>query len=74
MRKDQYIKMRNAQQYDIGWFYAYYNENSRYKLDIQTFTMYFSMINLSEVLEFLDQKYELCTLYGKDGNFIKIIN
>ena len=74
MSKDSYIEMRNKQQYNIEWFYAYYKENNGKDVDIYMFTNLFSMIDLNGVLDYLDHRYELSLLYGPDGNFIKVIN
>ena len=69
----EYIKMRNTQQYNLNWFYKYFVENNGRINSMLEFQQYFSMINLNDVLSFLDKKFELTTLIDKDNKFIKVI-
>lgn len=68
--KEEYIKMRNSGQYDLGWFYRYYKENGG-TADINTFQILFNLD--SEMLNNLDKKFGLNVLLDKNGNFIKIV-
>jgi hypothetical protein len=68
--KEEYIKMRNSNQFDIGWFYRYYKENGG-TADMSIFQMVFNLDN--EVLNTLDKKFELNVLLDKNGNFIKVV-
>jgi hypothetical protein len=68
--KEEYIKMRNSGQYDIGWFYRYYKENGG-TTDVNTFQMLFNLDN--EVLNTLDKKFDLNVVQDKNGNFIKVV-
>lgn len=68
--KEEYIKMRNSGQYDIGWFYRYYKENGG-TADMNIFQMVFNLDN--EVLNTLDKKFDLNVVQDKNGNFIKVI-
>ena len=69
--KNSYIKMRNSGQYDLNWFYNYYNDNKP-SIDINNFSMIFNMGNLDKILEHLDKVFELTTINDKNGKFIKI--
>lgn len=68
--KEEYIKMRNSGQYDLGWFYRYYKENGG-TADINTFQIVFNLD--SEMLNTLDKKFELNVVLDKNGNFIKVV-
>lgn len=68
----QYKKMRQSGQYDLVWFLNYYN-SKKPPIDINNFQMIFNMGNLSEILEYLDKKFELVKLEDKNGNLIKIL-
>jgi hypothetical protein len=65
--------MRNLKQYDLNWFYNYFIQNGGKIDSVQSFQNVFNFINLGEILEFLDHKFELHILYDKDNNFIKVI-
>ena len=41
---------------------------------IDHFAMAMSFANIQQILDHLDSKFELTKLFGKDGNFIKVIN
>ena len=69
--KNSYIKMRNSGQYDLNWFYNYYNDNKP-NIDINNFSMIFNMGNLDKILEHLDKVFELTTINDKNGKLIKI--
>jgi hypothetical protein len=70
--KEQYIKMRNSNQLDVGLLYTYAREQG---LDLppDQFSIAMQFANPSEIIEYLDHKFELTLLYGKDGNFIKVV-
>ena len=68
--KEEYIKMRNSGQYDLGWFYRYYKENGG-TVDMSIFQMVFNLDN--EVLNTLDKKFNLNVVQDKNGNFIKVV-
>ena len=69
--KNSYIKMRNSGQYDLNWFYNYYNDNKP-SIDINNFSMIFNMGNLDSVLEHLDKEFELTTLTDNNNKSIKV--
>ena len=69
--KEQYIQMRNSQNYQINWFYKYWLENKGKNIDVNTFHRIFNTQNLENILQFLDHKFSLATLWGADGRFIK---
>jgi hypothetical protein len=71
--KQDYVKMRNTGKYNINWFYKYFVENGGKRIDINLFGQLFNMIDSSEVLRFLDVKFNLTKLEDKEGNLIKIV-
>ena len=68
----EYIQMRNLQQYNLEWFYNYFISQDG-KLDFQNFQNIFNILNLNDILNYLDRKFELVVLTDKDNNFIKIV-
>lgn len=68
--KEQYIKMRNKNQFDINWFYSYYLEKGG-KAEFNVFMMLFKLDN--QILANIDREYGLNVLEDKDGNFIKVV-
>jgi hypothetical protein len=72
--KEQYINIRNSKQYDATWFYKYFIENGGSKsVNINQFLQSFNFLNLNQVLEFLDRKFDLTVLYNKNGEFIRVV-
>jgi hypothetical protein len=71
--KQDYVKMRNTGKYNINWFYKYFVENGGKRIDINLFSQLFNMIDSSDVLRFLDVKFNLTKLEDKEGNLIKIV-
>jgi hypothetical protein len=71
--KQDYVKMRNTGKYNINWFYKYFVENGGKRIDINLFSQLFNMIDSSEVLRFLDVKFNLTKLEDSEGNLIKIV-
>lgn len=70
---EQYIKMRNSGRYDINWFYNYYLENSKDKIDIHTFSAIFNSVDLNNILTHIDHKFKLNVITDANGNFIKVV-
>jgi hypothetical protein len=62
MIKDDYIKMRNSQKYDLQWFYNYWEDNDGKGIDINRFGKIFNTANLDEILNYLDKKFDLFIL------------
>jgi len=71
--KEEYIKMRNNNKFDLNWFYKYYLENGGIGVGLYEFSSLFQMNNLQDILEYLDQKFNLTLLFTKDNQFIKVI-
>jgi hypothetical protein len=69
--KEQYITMRNYHQIDGNLLYTYAREHGM-TLNFQEFMAGLGFWS-SAILEHLDRKFELTLLYGKDGNFIKVV-
>ena len=70
--KEQYIKMRNSNQLDMSLLYTYAREQGL-DLPLDQFSIAMQFASPSEIIEYLDHKFELTLLYGKDGNFIKVV-
>lgn len=68
--KEQYVKMRNKNKFDINWFYSYYLEKGG-KAEFNAFMMLFKLDN--QILANIDREYGLNVLEDKDGNFIKVV-
>jgi hypothetical protein len=69
--KEQYIKMRNSNQLDIGLLYTYAREQGL-TMPIDQFAAGLQFM-ASDVIEYLDHKLELTLLFSKDGKFIKVV-
>lgn len=69
--KEQYIKMRNSKQIDIGLLYTYAREHGL-NMTIEQFAVG-AQFTANEMIEYLDNKFKLTLLFGKDGNFIKVV-
>jgi hypothetical protein len=70
--KKQYITMRNSNQLDMSLLYTYAREQGL-NLPPDQFSVAMQFANPSEIIEYLDHKFELTLLHGKDGNFIKVV-
>ena len=68
--KEEYIKMRNSSQFDVGWFYRYYKDKGG-NSDFNVFQVLFSLNE--DMLKDLDKEFELTTLMDKDGKLIKVL-
>lgn len=72
--KTRYIVMRNSKTINNRWFWEFYKENGGMLDDWNQFSMlFFRSINIDEVLYNLDKRFELTTLFGKDGVFVKVV-
>lgn len=69
---DKYIKMRNSSQYQINWFYDYYIQNGGNPIGINQFNMVFNMVNLNEILEALDKKFNLISISDSQDKLLKV--
>ena len=69
--KEQYIKMRNSNQLDIGLLYTYAREQGL-NMPIDQFAagVHFTA---TEIIDYLDHKFELTIVYNKHGGFIKVV-
>ena len=68
--REEYIKMRDTNQFDIGWFYNYYKEKGG-SLDFNVFQLIFRLNN--DILKNLDTEYKLTIVQSKNGDFIKVV-
>lgn len=72
--KTRYIIMRNSKTINNRWFWEFYKENGGMLDDWNQFSMlFFQSFNVDEVLQSLDKRFELTTLFGKDGVFVKVV-
>jgi hypothetical protein len=63
--KEQYIQMRNKQELDNRFLWSYYKEQGGKLQNPNEFLQLFYQV--------LDKKFNLTTLWDKNGNFIKVI-
>ena len=79
--KEQYIKMKNSNKWDLNWFYKYFLEKGG-KAQPQEFAMIFQQTcDLNEVIKNLDVEFGIVSLHApveagsnsKIGKFIKVI-
>lgn len=64
--------MRNSGRLDVLWFYNYFKDQGG-KGTFGDFQMAFNFMSLSEVVDFLDGKFEIIKLEYSDGRLIKIL-
>jgi hypothetical protein len=69
--REQYIKMRNSKQVDIGLLYTYAREHGL-NMTIDQFAVG-AQFTHSEMIEYLDRKFQLTLVYDKNGNFVKVV-
>ena len=73
--RDRYIRMRNSN--GIDWQFIYdYAVYKGYTGGVQNFNIassYLSMV-MEQIIDQLDREYDVISLHGVDGKFIKIIN
>ena len=70
--KEDYIKMRNSNQLNMSLLYTIAQEEGL-NSPVEHFAMFMQFANPSDIIEYLDNKFELTLLYGKDGNFVKVV-
>jgi hypothetical protein len=70
--KEAYIKMRNSKAVDFQLLYTYATDKGM-TLDPNMFMNGIQFVDINEIIDNLDREFELCRLYDKDGNFIKVI-
>ena len=63
--KEQYIQMRNKQELDNRFLWSSYKEQGGKLQNPNEFLQLFYQV--------LDKKFNLTTLWDKNGNFIKVI-
>ena len=72
--RDRYIRMRNSG--GIDWQFIYdYAVYKGYTGGVQNFNIassYLSMV-MEQIIDQLDREYDVISLHGVDGKFIKII-
>jgi hypothetical protein len=70
---DKYIKMRNSGQYQMNWFYDYYIQNGGDLMVFNKFSMAFNMVDLNQILESLDKKFNLMSILDAKGQTLKVL-
>jgi len=72
--RDRYIRMRNSG--GIDWQFIYdYAVSKGYTDRVENFNIaanYLSMV-MEQIIDQLDREYDVISLHGVDGKFIKII-
>ena len=71
--RQKYINMRNSKTIDGNVMYQYLLENGG-KSNPDMFIKCFNFINMNDVLDFLDHKFELNLLFDINGAFIKVVS
>lgn len=71
--REEYITMRNNGNYNVNWFYRYYLESGGDDIDIQKFLFVFNSVPLNDILNHIDKRYELTTIYDGD-KFIRAVS
>jgi hypothetical protein len=72
-QEERYLEMRNANRYDINWFYEHYMDISKDKnMNIDKFNMIFQTSNFDSILDHLDDKFKLDKLYDTNGKVIAV--
>lgn len=72
--RDRYIRMRNSR--TVDWQFIYdYAVSKGYTDRVENFNLAANYLNMVmvNIIEQLDSEYEVTSLHGVDGNFIKII-
>jgi len=69
--KEQYIRMRNSNQLDIGLLYTYAREQGL-NMPIEHFAAG-AQFCASDIIEHLDHKFGLTLVFDKAGNFVKVV-
>jgi hypothetical protein len=71
--KNEYIEMRNRKALNMNIIYQYALSKG-FNLSLSDFNFGTQWLDITILLDNLDDEYELTKLYDKNGNFIKIIN
>lgn len=86
--KQEYITMRNKNQFNTEWFYKFWLNNGGKNISLNEFEQNFFyesvlnefgdkvgqvLKNISPLLENLDKKFNLTVLVNEKGQFIKIV-
>lgn len=71
--RQRYIDMRNSNRVDMILMYEYFKENGG-TYSMQQFNQMFGFVNINEVLDFMDHKFELTSLHNKEGMLIMVVN
>jgi hypothetical protein len=72
--REEYITMRNNGKYNVNWFYRYYLESGGDDIDIQKFLFVFNSVPLNDILNHIDKRYELTTIYDGDKFICAVSN
>jgi hypothetical protein len=73
--REEYLKMRKENNYNISFFYKYYTERCEDPVDFNTFTQLFpTFLKMfsNNVFEVLDKEYNIISLESKDGEVLQI--
>lgn len=66
----EYINMRNSRILNVSWFRKYFIESTGKNVDHGAISMYLSFVDHNDVFNHLDKKFNLDTLYDKNGSFL----
>ena len=79
--KEQYIKMKNSNKWDINWFYKYFLEKGGEASPQEFATIFQQLYDLNTVIRDLDVEFGIVSLHApveagsnsKVGKFLKVI-
>jgi hypothetical protein len=70
--KEDYIKMRNSNQLNVGLLYTLAKEEGLTAAPDQ-FAMAMTFANINEIICHLDRKFKLTLVCNKNGDFVKVV-
>jgi len=79
--KEEYIKMKNSNKWDLNWFYKYFLEHGGKASPQEFATIFQQLYDLNTVIRDLDVEFGIVSLHApveagsnsKVGKFIKVI-
>jgi len=70
--REQWLTMRNNDNYDVKWLYKYFTDNGGASMDINQFFQVVHLFGLDKICLGLDKTFNITTLsYKETGQIIK---
>lgn len=70
--KEQFKQMVKTKNYPLEWFYNYYLQKSRIRINIHMFQQWFEQLNLDAVLDHIAKEYGLTRLLTEKGVMLAV--